>query len=67
MALQIMERREDFPGDGRAHRGPRVPAAAGANAAHELGYLGPVTDEELREVANDKRGAKNETCCRAPT
>jgi penicillin-binding protein 2 len=64
MALQIMERREDFPGVTAELTAVReYPQPLGANAAHELGYLGPVTDEELaaREVANDKRGAKNET------
>ena len=34
-------------GDRRAHGDPRVPAARQANAAHILGYLGPVTDDEL--------------------
>ena len=64
MALQIMERREDFPGVTAELTAVReYPEPLGANAAHELGYLGPVTDEELaaREVANDRRGAKNET------
>ncbi|NYI06632.1 penicillin-binding protein 2 [Allostreptomyces psammosilenae] len=49
-ALQIMERREDFPGiiaEPTAVR--RYPAPEGANAAQVLGYLSPVTDEELQE------------------
>ncbi|MBA2769884.1 MAG: penicillin-binding protein 2 [Sporichthyaceae bacterium] len=50
MALQIMERREDFPGVTAELTAVReYPQPLGANAAHELGYLGPVTDEELAE------------------
>lgn len=47
-ALQIRERTEDFPGitaEPTALR--RYPAPAGANASQELGYLGPVTDDEV--------------------
>ena len=48
MALQIMERREDFPGVTAELQPVReYPQPLGANAAHELGYLGPVTDDEL--------------------
>ena len=48
MALQIMERREDFPGVTAEPQALRqFPKAEGANAAHLLGYLSPVTDEEL--------------------
>ena len=64
MALQIMERREDFPGVSAELTAVReYPQPLGANAAHELGYLGPVTDDELaaREQENSRRGAKNET------
>ncbi|MGH8893200.1 MAG: penicillin-binding protein 2 [Actinomycetes bacterium] len=63
MALQIMERREDFPGVTAELTAVReYPQPLGANAAHELGYLGPVTDEELaeRDVENAHRGVKNE-------
>ena len=56
MALQIMERREDFPGVTAELTAVReYPQPLGANAAHELGYLGPVTDEELAE--RDQTGA----------
>ena len=42
MALQIMERREDFPGVTAELTAVReYPQPLGANAAHELGYLGP--------------------------
>ena len=63
MALQIMERREDFPGVTAELTSVRdYPMPLGANAAHELGYLGPVTDQELaaRNQAAGKRGS-NET------
>jgi len=64
MALQIMERREDFPGVTAELTAVReYPQPLGANAAHELGYLGPVTDDELaaRAAENAKRGEHNET------
>nr|WP_073493941.1 penicillin-binding protein 2 [Actinacidiphila paucisporea] len=47
-ALQIMERREDFPGitaEPTAVR--RYAAPYKVNAAQVLGYLGPVTDDEV--------------------
>ncbi|CAG6393185.1 penicillin-binding protein 2 [Streptomyces cocklensis] len=47
-ALQIMERREDFPGvtaEPTAVR--RYAAPFKSNAAQVLGYLGPVTDDEV--------------------
>jgi penicillin-binding protein 2 len=48
MALQIMERREEFPGVTAEPEAVRTfPKPEGANAAHLLGYLSPVTDEEL--------------------
>lgn len=48
MALQIVERREAFPGVTAELRSVReYPQPLGANAAHELGYLGPVTTREL--------------------
>jgi len=64
MALQIMERREDFPGVTAELSSVReYPQPLGANAAHELGYLGPVTDEELaaRQAAGHAPGARTET------
>lgn len=49
-ALQIMERREDFPGiTARPQPVRQYPEPDGATAAHVLGYLQPVTDEELEE------------------
>src|SRR3954447_5431542 len=64
MALPIMERREDFPGVTAELSSVReYPQPLGANAAHELGYLGPVTDEELaaRQAAGHAPGARTET------
>ena len=49
-ALQIRERSEDFPGitaEPTAVR--RYAAPGGANTAQVLGYLSPVTDEEITE------------------
>jgi penicillin-binding protein 2 len=62
MALQIMERREDFPGVTAELSSVReYPQPLGANAAHELGYLGPVTDQELAaRSAAPRVGARNE-------
>lgn len=47
-ALAILERREQFPGVTAELTAVRdFPKPAGANAAHLLGYLSPVTDAEL--------------------
>ncbi|MDP9395609.1 MAG: penicillin-binding protein 2 [Actinomycetota bacterium] len=57
MALQIVERGEDFPGVTAELRGVReYPLPQRANAAHLLGYLGPVTQAELD--ADQRRGAR---------
>ncbi|MEV7283970.1 penicillin-binding protein 2 [Streptomyces sp. NPDC093252] len=50
-ALQIRERAEDFPGitaEPQAVR--RYAAPGGANTAQVLGYLSPVTDDELQKA-----------------
>ncbi|MGP3978421.1 penicillin-binding protein 2 [Streptomyces sp. 8N114] len=50
-ALQIRERSEDFPGitaEPEAVR--RYPAPYGANTSQALGYLSPVTDEEIEKA-----------------
>ncbi|MEU2430251.1 penicillin-binding protein 2 [Streptomyces sp. NPDC007861] len=52
-ALQIRERAEDFPGitaEPTAVR--RYPAPGKANTSQVLGYLSPVTDEELEKAKN---------------
>ncbi|WP_335982148.1 penicillin-binding protein 2 [Streptomyces sp. CA2R106] len=47
-ALQIMERREDFPGITAEPTAVRTyPSPDKANAAQVLGYLSPVTDKEV--------------------
>lgn len=54
-ALQISERAEDFPGVTAEPTAVRAyPAPYNANAAQVLGYLGPVTDKELK--ASKKSG-----------
>lgn len=48
MALQIIEHPEQFPGVTANPEGFRYyPGTDGVNAAHLLGYLGPVSDAEL--------------------
>ncbi|MPY60046.1 penicillin-binding protein 2 [Streptomyces spongiae] len=52
-ALQIRERSEDFPGitaEPQAVR--RYPSPGKANTAQVLGYLSPVTDEEIKQAQN---------------
>ena len=64
-ALQIMERREDFAGVSAELQAVRdYPLPVGANAAHLLGYLGPVSDAELRastDAAKDGRATLQRT------
>ncbi|ONI76557.1 penicillin-binding protein 2 [Kribbella sp. ALI-6-A] len=51
VAIEVMERREDFPGVAAESAALRAyPAPYGVNAAHVLGYLSPITTEELDEV-----------------
>ena len=48
LALTIMEKRSDYPGVTAGLEAVReYPTPEKANAAHILGYLGPVSDEEL--------------------
>ena len=48
IALQIVERPYEYPGIGAAPIAIRnYPGYAGANAAHEIGYTGPVTEADL--------------------
>jgi penicillin-binding protein 2 len=48
IALQIVERTSEYPGIGAAPIAIRnYPGYAGANAAHEIGYIGPVTEADL--------------------
>ncbi|WP_354640376.1 penicillin-binding protein 2 [Kitasatospora camelliae] len=51
-AMQIMERREDFPGVTAQPTAVRkYTGVEGANAAQVLGYLSPVTDDEVTKTA----------------
>ncbi|MER8186332.1 penicillin-binding protein 2 [Kitasatospora sp. NPDC094015] len=55
-AMQIMERREDFPGvTAQPTAVRRYTGVEGANASQVLGYLSPVTDDEVTKSA-DKSG-----------
>ncbi|HSN11632.1 MAG TPA: penicillin-binding protein 2, partial [Propionibacteriaceae bacterium] len=48
LALTIMEKRSDYPGVSAGLEAVRTyPGIDGVNAAHLLGYLGPVSDAEL--------------------
>lgn len=52
--LRIAEHPEDYPGVSAGSRAVRTyPAPAGANAAHLLGYLAPVTADELNRAGAD--------------
>ena len=57
MALQIIEHQEDYPGV-TAELAPvrEYPLPEGANAAHMLGYVGPVTAEELERLDSGDQG-----------
>ncbi len=49
-ALTIMEKRREFPGvSARLEAIREYPAPFNVNAAHILGYLGPVTEDQLEE------------------
>ena len=51
-ALLIAERQSEFPGVTAQLQGVRYyPQPLGANAAHELGYLGPISQAELADAA----------------
>lgn len=54
LAVSILEQPEDFPGITAAARKVRAyPSPMGANAAHLLGYLSPVTQDELEKAKKD--------------
>lgn len=55
VAIEVMERREDFPGVAADSQTLRAyPAPYKVNAAHLLGYLSPITTAELEDM--DKAG-----------
>lgn len=52
-ALQVLERAEDYPGiTAQLELVRDYPRPAGADAAHVLGYLGPVTEAEAAQSAS---------------
>lgn len=54
-ALTIMERRTDFPGVAAQLQANRIyPTPFNVNAAHILGYLGPVTESQLKEQGDSE-------------
>ena len=56
-AFAIIERSDQFPGVDASPVSIRYyPSIAGENAAHLLGYVGPVTEENLNEPGNDETG-----------
>jgi penicillin-binding protein 2 len=51
IAIEVMERREDFPGVAAESQTLRAyPSPYKVNAAHILGYLSPITTEELDDL-----------------
>jgi len=61
IALQIVERTSEYPGIGATPVAIRnYPGYANVNAAHELGYVGPVTEEDL-SGANGRSYFRSET------
>ena len=55
LALSLLEQSENFPGVAAELEAQReYPAPYRANAAHELGYIGPVTQSELDATAKAK-------------
>lgn len=56
LALQIMERKADFPGVIAQPQGVRsYPSPAGADAAHILGHLAPITQEQYDERKDEEK------------
>lgn len=54
VALGIQERKEDFPAVQAEQRNVRAyPEPAGVNAAHALGYVSPVTEDEYEAAKED--------------
>jgi penicillin-binding protein 2 len=61
IALQIVERTNEYPGIGATPVAIRnYPEYAGVNAAHVLGYVGPVTEEDLSGI-NGRSYYRSET------
>ncbi len=60
VALRILEQPEDFPGVIADQQSVRAyPSPYGVNLAHVLGYLSPITEEELDQSQEDKDTSVN--------
>jgi penicillin-binding protein 2 len=60
VALRILEQPEDFPGVIADQQSVRAyPAPYGINLAHVLGYLSPITEEELDQSEEDEDTSVN--------
>ena len=65
IALQIVERSDQFPGvDAEPIAIRNYPANAGVNGAHVLGYVGPLTDSDLAK-GSGKQYFRSETIGKA--
>jgi penicillin-binding protein 2 len=54
VALRVLEQPEDFPGVLAEQQSVRAyPSPYGVNLAHVLGYLSPITEDELDEAESD--------------
>lgn len=61
IALQIVERSDQFPGvDAQPIAIRNYPGVAGVNGAHVLGYVGPLTESDLTKD-NEKQYYRSET------
>ncbi len=57
VAIEVMERREDFPGVAAESTALRAyPAPYGVNAAHMLGYLSPITTGRAGRTRQGRAG-----------
>ena len=60
VALRILEQPEDFPGIIAEQQSVRAyPQPYGVNAAHLLGYLSPITEEEFDQAQADEDASLN--------
>jgi penicillin-binding protein 2 len=60
-AFAIIERSDQFPGVDASPVSIRYyPSIAGENAAHLLGYIGPVTEEDLTRISTESSDASSE-------
>jgi penicillin-binding protein 2 len=60
VAVAIQEQTEDFPGvAAEPWRVRAYPRPMGVNAAHLLGYLSPITEEELAQAEDDEDDSLN--------